>query len=254
MNLARIRRFFGLDERRCVLCREPFSPEEGGVLAEMLCPACRPLLRRRTAGFCPHCGEPFALEEAPLTPCESCLQALPPWDGFLFFGLYEGALRDLVLSAKFGGSLPSLDILGHLMSEVCVEHYASAPKPHCIVPVPLHRSRLQERGFNQSVELARPLARALDIPLYYDRLVRVKATVPQASLKREQRRELRQPFFASPEVSGLRVLLLDDVCTTGATLTRAAQSLREAGASRVDVVVAARTSRHSPAGNGSERP
>lgn len=253
MNLARIRRFFGLDERRCVLCREPFASEEVGALTEMLCPDCRALLRRRTAGFCPHCGEPFALDEAPLMPCGSCLQTLPPWDSFLFFGLYEGALRELVLSAKFGGSLPALQFLGRIMAELCVEQYASTAKPHGIVPVPLHRSRLRERGFNQSIELARPVARALGIPLWKEGLVRVAATVPQASLKREQRRELRQPFSASPEVLGRRILLLDDVCTTGATLARAAQCLLEAGAARVDVVVAARTSRHSTAEGRDDR-
>jgi predicted amidophosphoribosyltransferase len=93
--------------------------------------------------------------------------------------------------------------------------------------------------------MARPVAKELGIPLRADILRRVNATVPQASLDREARKKLRQPFEASPEVAGLRVLLLDDICTTGATLSRATEALLKAGALSVDVVVVARTSLHS---------
>lgn len=319
MNLARLRRLFGslagLDERRCVFCREPFRPDKDGAAERkqadgptadgawadgksvhgtrmnsagvngaltstpalsaaasgvsgagapsagtppadglttrgsaaslMLCPACRPRLRRREAGFCPHCGEPTALADAPVTPCGSCLQTLPPWNAFLFYGVYEGDLRAALLKGKFSGSLAALDLAGGLLAEVCAEHYACAPKPQLIVPIPLHRSRLRERGFNQSGELARHAGRALDLPVRHDLLIRVRATVPQMTLDREQRRRLVQPFAASGDVRGRHILLLDDVCTTGATLSCAARCLLEAGAARVDVAVAARTSLHS---------
>lgn len=331
MNLARLRRLFGslagLDERRCVFCREPFRPDRdeaadrkqargptadgawadgksvhgarmngarvngagdetsaggtmpngaltgtpalsaaapgvsdagapsagtprgltarGSALSLMLCPACRPRLRRREAGFCPHCGEPAALADAPVTPCGSCLQSLPPWNAFLFYGVYEGDLREALLKGKFSGSLAALDLAGGLLAEVCAEHYACAPKPQLIVPIPLHHSRLRERGFNQSGELARHAGRTLDLPVRHDLLIRVRATVPQMTLDREQRRRLVQPFAASGDVRGRHILLLDDVCTTGATLSCAARCLLEAGAARVDVAVAARTSLHS---------
>ncbi len=202
-------------------------------------------MKRREAGYCPHCGEPSAIADAPLVPCGECLRKLPPWNDFLFCGIYEGALRDLILSAKFGGSLSSLDALGRMLAERCAEHYASALVPQIVVPVPLHVSRLRERGLDQCLELARPLAKALNIPLRGDLLWKVLATRPQEGLSRERRCELRQPFAASPELRGLRILLLDDVCTTGSTLSRATECLLEAGAASVDVAVLARASRHS---------
>ena len=197
--------------------------------------------------------DPAALEDAPLTPCASCLQSLPPWEAFLFYGIYEGDLRESLLRGKFGGSLPALDMLGRLLAEVCAEHYAFAPKPQLIVPVPLHTSRLRERGFNQSLELARVVGRVLDLPVRYDLLVRVRPAVPQASLSREQRKKLVQPFAAGEGLHGRRVLLVDDVCTTGATLSCAARCLLEAGASQVDAAAVARTSLHSAHGAGAPR-
>lgn len=281
LSLAvRLRRFLvpflGLDERRCALCRAPFFPsgsaggaegtgragssgtagiggEEQGVAASLLCAACRLRLPRRRVGYCPHCGEPAALEDAPLTPCAACLQSLPPWEAFLFYGIYEGDLRESLLHGKFGGSLPALEMLGRLLAEVCAEHYAFAPKPQLIVPVPLHTSRLRERGFNQSLELARVVGRVLDLPVRYDLLVRVRPAVPQASLSREQRKKLVQPFAAAEGLHGRRVLLVDDVCTTGATLSCAARCLLEAGASQVDAAAVARTSLHSAHGAGAPR-
>ena len=92
----------GLREKRCVACREPFEPAgfpHGAVLtieeatAFFLCPQCAERIRRRTSGFCPYCGEPSVMEEAPCTSCSECMVQLPPWSDFLFFGVYEGLLR-----------------------------------------------------------------------------------------------------------------------------------------------------------------
>ena len=239
-------RFCMLEERRCVACHEPFVPEDDGTaLPALFCPSCRASFRRREAGYCPHCGEPSALADAPIVPCGECLQKLPPWNEFLFHGIYEGALRELILRGKFSGGLDALDALGRMLASLCMEHYSAALLPQVLIPLPLHLSRLRERGLDQCLEMARPVAKALGIPLRVDLLQRVNATVPQASLDREARKKLRQPFEASPEVEGQRVLLLDDICTTGATLSRATEALLKAGALSVDVVVVARTSLHS---------
>lgn len=169
---------------------------------------------------------------------------LPPWSDFLFFGVYEGLLRDLVLRAKFGGSLAVLDFLGALLAGVCALHYEAAPLPSVVIPMPLYVGRLRERGFNQCLELARPVAKALGVPVRADILVKRVSLTPQAMLDREERRRLPQPFEAVGRLDGLHVLLIDDVCTTKATLQRAADCLLRAGVAQVDAAVVARSSRH----------
>jgi len=251
-------------ERRCSACLHPFVPEKRDrknstdtafsmVLSRAFCPSCRPSFQLREAGYCPYCGEPSALADAPVMPCGDCLQNLPPWDDFLFCGIYEGPLRDLILKAKFSGSLAAQSVLGELLAARISEHYSSAARPDFIVPMPLHAGRLKERGYNQCTELARPLAKVLRLPLRHDILQRVTASPPQSRLSREQRKKLPQPFSTVGEVFGAHILLVDDVCTTGATLSRATEALRAAGARRVDAAVIARTSRHTardPAENG----
>ncbi len=246
-NVVAFLHSIGLLERRCVACFSLFEPEnaENEVSALALCPECRAKIIRRELGFCPYCGEPFAFPDAPCVPCGACLRVLPPWREFLFFGVYEGLLRELVQRGKFGASLTSLHFLGELLAEVCGSYYEAAPLPGVIVPMPLHARRLHERGYNQCREIARPLSLRLGIPVRNDLLFRVKATAAQASLDREQRLGMGQPFLAAKSVRGWRILLLDDVCTTGTTLTRATQALLRAGAYTVDVAVVARASRHS---------
>lgn len=244
--------FAGLTERRCTACRAPFEPlpADGAdespldVLAASCCDACRVRLPRRENGFCPYCGEPSPIEDAPCMPCASCLAKLPPWSDFLFFGIHEGLLRELLLRAKFSGSLAVLAMLGRLLAARCAEHYASALLPDAIVPVPLHASRLRERGFDQCAELAKAVGRRLGVPVEFA-LVKDAAGPAQSRLTREERRKMGQPFRCTGDVQGRRILLLDDICTTGTTLDRAAACLLAAGASHVDVAVLARTSAHA---------
>ena len=253
-----------LDERRCTLCHIPFSPSHAllSALGEQhetapsdtdsrtvpeleelpLCPACRLLLRPRLSGFCPHCGQLYALVSSPVTPCGECLASPPPWRHFRFYGPYSGALRTLMMRGKFGADPSVLQLLGRMLAQVCVD----LPVPDAIVPVPLHTTRLRERGFNQSLELARPLALTLDAPIEPYFLQRNQATRHQMGLSREQRRRnLSSAFTAAPAVEGKHILLIDDTFTTGTTLRRATQALLERGASVVDVAVAARTPKPS---------
>lgn len=245
-------RRIGLFERRCVHCLAPFVPasveETDGMplwqreCSQLLCASCRKLVIRREEGFCPYCGEPSPVADAPCMPCEKCLRRLPPWDGFLFLGIYEGCLRDMVLKGKFGGGLPSLEALGRMLGGICREEYEVSQRPDVIIPMPLHRKRLVSRGFSQCVELCRPLARAIGVPVRNDLLFRDGESAPQAMQTKATRLELRQVFRASPEVEGMGILLVDDVVTTGATMTRAVECLKQAGARRVDVLAAARAS------------
>jgi ComF family protein len=132
---------------------------------------------------------------------------------------------------------------GRLLSQLMLEACAAAPRPDALVPVPLHRSRLRSRGYDQALELARPLARALALPLRTNLLARARATSAQSSLHALQRhRNLRGAFAAAPgRQPPAHVALIDDVMTTGATLHAAAHALRAAGVARVDAWVCART-------------
>ena len=168
----------------------------------------------------------------------------------MFFGVYDGLLRELVLRGKFGGSLATLDALGRVLAAVCAEHYAVCLRPEVIVPMPLDRARLRRRGFNQCREMVRQVSSALGVPVCTDMLDKPLALMPQSLLNREQRSRMVQPFAARRRADGVHVLLVDDICTTGATLERAVECLISAGAARVDVAVLARASRYEPHGAG----
>ncbi|WCB47327.1 ComF family protein [Nitratidesulfovibrio vulgaris] len=274
-----------LDERRCAMCLAPFAPDipplppsfpdnapwrpgrhdghepstpppgqgdaPGGQDAapvraappspSQLCPHCLAMMPRRMAGFCPYCGDLFPAHHAPCTPCAHCLRETPPWRHLCFYGSYEHALRQLLLQAKFHSDPTAAHIAGGLLASVC----ADLPHPDAIVPVPLHTARLRDRGFNQCVEVARPISRILQAPLRPDLLARTRHTPPQTGLHRKERlRNLREAFAASPCCAGLHLLLVDDTMTTGTTLAHAARHLLAAGAASVDVAVVARTPRH----------
>ncbi len=235
----------GLDEKRCAACREPFQPPPGSRgMTAVLCPDCVARLPRRTAGYCPRCGEVTADPAAPCTPCGACLADDPPWTAFRLYGVFDGLLRDMLHRGKYGSDEACLDALGGLLAEVC----GDLPRPDAVVPMPLHPERLRKRGYNQCREMARPLARALDAPVRDDLLIRQRPTRPQTELKRRDRlRNLDGAFLGLPAAYGLHVLLADDTATTGTSLRRAAHALLGAGARRVDVVVAAHASLHTPA-------
>src|SRR5690606_29209375 len=129
-------------------------------------------------------------------------------------------------------------LLAHLLVQACVD----APRPQAVVPVPLHCARLRRRGYDQALELARPLAHALALPLQPRLLQRVRATAPQSELSAAaRRRNLRDAFVVAADAAPpAHVVLVDDVMTTGATLHAAARALRHAGVARVDAWVCAR--------------
>lgn len=218
---------------RCLVCAE--SAED----ARDLCRACAATLPwNRTA--CDRCALPLA---APGT-CGTCLRRPPPLTAVHAACRYGFPLDRLLLRFKFHHDLTAGRLLSQLMAEACT----SLPRPDAVVPVPLHRARLRQRGYDQALELARPLARALSLPLRENVLVRVRATDAQSELDaRARRRNVRDAFAVQPRAA-LRscdgqvrhVVLVDDVMTTGATLHAAAAALLRAGVQRVDAWVCAR--------------
>lgn len=228
-------------ETRCAACAAPLSRSRTGESLLSLCPVCAPLLARRTGGFCSRCGNLTAAPLSVPTPCGDCLTREPPWNAFHFHAAYQGLVRELILRFKGGHELPLGDLLGNLLAA----HPDIIGPYDAIVPVPLHPRRLRERGFNQALELARPLARRLGAALEPTLLARTAHTHPQAGLSLDARRKNVAGLFAPGNVAGLRILLIDDIATTCATLESAAATLRLAGASGVDVAVVARTPSHA---------
>jgi ComF family protein len=153
--------------------------------------------------------------------------------------LYEAPFKQLISAFKFQQRLHLAAALGRLF---CQQLPRTHTLPDLILPVPLHPSRLRERGFNQSLELARRVASELRLPMAHRGCRRVIATPPQRGLEqRARQKNLRRAFTADASVKGLHIALFDDVITTGATVTAASQALLHAGARQVDVWALART-------------
>ena len=237
--LSRIRerlRALGLIQARCAVCGAVLPARDPGFL----CPDCREAVAGgpEQGGRCPACG--LALEGA---ECFSCAAHPRPWRRLFVFGRYAEPLRGLILEYKFEQSLGLGRLLQDLLARACAG-LADDP-PDLLVPVPLHWRRLVWRGYNQSLELARVLGRSLGRPVESRALRRVRRTRPQTTVERSERRaNIRGAFRACPGlVAGKKVLLVDDILTTGATAEECARELAAAGAVRVDVAVLARAGR-----------
>jgi ComF family protein len=220
----------GLSARRCQICGEP-APD-----GERLCPACAERLQPERAPRCRLCGASFPDEDGGL--CAACTAAPPLWEALYFHGRYEGLLRELILEYKFGRNLG----LGRLLMGLAADAAPGGGAWDMLVPAPLHPSRLRWRGFNQSRELCRLLARRTGAPVVDRALSRIRGAAPQSVLDKEQRRSnVAGAFRANAALAtGRSILLADDVMTTGATLSECARVLLEAGAARVAVLVLAR--------------
>ncbi len=183
---------------------------------------------------CPRCALPLG---TPAPACGVCLKRPPPFAAALAPYCYADPLDQLVQRYKFGADLAAGRVLAQLLGDAL----AGTAAPDLVVPVPLHRSRLRERGFNQALELGRLLARRYALTLAPHALARTRATAAQSGLDaRTRRRNVRRAFAASSEVRGRHIALLDDVVTTGATVRECARALRRAGAKSVVVWAVAR--------------
>lgn len=177
----------------------------------------------------------------PAPACGGCVRKPPAFAWTLAPYRYAFPLDRLLSRFKYSGDLASGRLLAELVGDALEQEPRLGAHDLVVVPMPLARDRLVERGYNQALELARPLAHRLGLPLAIDGLVRRRSTPRQAGLSaRERRRNVRGAFSASTAVKGRRVLLVDDVMTTGSTLRECARVLRRAGASEVGVVVVAR--------------
>lgn len=191
---------------------------------------------------CARCGTPFEIAVDPGQVCGACLAHPPAYDRARAALIYGDVSRDLVLGLKYQGRRDGLAVLAGWMAGAGGDLVKDAS---LIVPVPLHYIRLVRRGFNQSAWLAAALSRSSGVRLSVDALKRVKRTPIQGGLSAEGRRRNVQGAFRVRKsrmalVKDQKILLVDDVLTTGATAEACARTLRRAGAACVDVVTLAR--------------
>jgi ComF family protein len=172
--------------------------------------------------------------------CGGCRHKPPPFTRTLAAYRYEQPLPALVGGFKFQRRLNMLRLAGLLLAQAL--QAADAQRPDAIVPVPLHRRRLRQRGYDQALELARGVGSTLDLPVLDGCVARDRATPPQAELDANARkRNVRGAFQATMSLDGPHIAVLDDVVTTASTVTEVARVLLGAGARRVDVWCLART-------------
>lgn len=224
---------------RCLVCAAP------GVDGMDLCAACAAALPWNRAA-CLHCATPLPAGVDGVV-CGHCLRREAAIArGRLHWPLaevraafvYAPPMDRLLPRFKFHNDLAA----GALLSQLMAGAFRTLPRPQALVPVPLHRARLRRRGYDQALELARPLAQVLEIPLRPELLRRVRPTAPQSELDAvARRRNLRGAFAVRNEAAlPAHVALVDDVMTTGATLHAAARALTRAGVDRVDAWICAR--------------
>ena len=200
----------------------------------LICAACERDLPALPAEHCPRCALPAPRAEI----CGRCVAHPPAFDASIAAFAYGFPADVLVKALKFDSELA----LASYLAAHIARRLGSAPAADLIIAVPLHPRRLAERGYNQSVEIARALARSTGKPLETRGCERLRHTPEQAALPLDARRSnVRGAFACSLELSGRRVALVDDVMTTGATLDALAGAVKRAGASRVENWIVART-------------
>lgn len=207
----------------CAECWADFSPLQGPV--------------------CPRCGRPFespdALTYSPEHTCGQCRKVSPHYDQALSVGQFEGSLREAIHQFKYRPCRS----LGRPLSAWMASNVRLISDIDIVMPVPLHRKRLRQRGFNQALLLSHGVSSEFEIPLSVDNLVRNRFTKPQVGLSGEERIKNVEGAFAirrPGEVEDKSVLLVDDVFTSGATMNECAAALKQSGAARVMALTLAR--------------
>ncbi|MGR9115692.1 MAG: ComF family protein [Gammaproteobacteria bacterium] len=215
----------------CILCGNP------GRDSMDICRHCTDLLPRNN-NCCYRCGAIYEqMIDHPLL-CGDCQKRKMSFDETHAPFTYQGVIRYLITGLKFRSQFKNARLLGMLMAE---HLKLSAECPEYLLPVPLHKSRYRQRGFNQAIEIAQTLGRELSIPLSLNGCTRIRNTPHQIDLPAKQRRKNIKHAFSIHKLPPARhVAIVDDVMTTGTTVAELAALLKKAGVDRVDVWVCAR--------------
>lgn len=235
--------FNSLNEKRCTSCHAPFikSLEKHSApypdIRQIICEHCLNQLQIIKEPKCPLCGHIYPAPLSPLVTCGQCNVNKPPWAQFEFYGPYEGKLKDLLLRLKYGKQYYIVQILAILLAML----YNKMEPCQLIVAVPQHPVHLRKRGYNQVHELAKFLAKIINLEFNYNYLIRTRQTIAQVELSAKARLNNPQNSFLAQNVQGKNVFLIDDVMTTGSTLKHATKALLKAKANKVYVASIAKT-------------
>jgi len=200
-----------------------------------LCNSCYSSFRRITGPVCPSCGRPYPEDSGPDHLCENCMVNPPAYDMITTPFVFEGPLMNAIHAFKYGGKSHYAKSLGPLLAQFVSDTLYLGTRP-IIMPIPLHPKRLRERGFNQSLLLARYVCKELDGELDFVSLIRTRFTPPQTTLGKAERLENLKGAFRLKEgmtVKNRVIVLIDDVVTTGSTVNECAKVLKKAGATEV---------------------
>lgn len=225
----------------CLLCHSPCAELLNPTICARCLSGCLPL----TSPRCPRCALPFATIGGGDHVCGECLLHPPDFFSTVAAGLYEESLRHAIHRFKFDGILALDRPLAKILDDAW---HRQLPEwvPNLIIPVPLHPRRLADRTYNQSLLIARELQRRRNIAVDAHCLVRILPTTAQAGLSaRERHSNLLGAFALTRPLSGEKILLVDDVMTTGTTARSCAKTLHAGGAGEVVLAVLARARRNS---------
>ena len=216
-----------LSRSSCVLCGDTVFRQVS------LCEPCEHDMPK-IAHSCQQCGIP--LEASVESRCGKCLKIPPLVDYTLSVYHYESPINYLIHQLKFKHQLSYAAIMGLLFNKSLKEQGIMSHVPEVILPMPLHKRRLVERGFNQSLEIARPVAKMLQIGIDTDFVRRIKETSPQTALTvKERKKNIKNCFEVKKQTKYKHVVILDDVVTTGASTNELARVLKKAGVKTVGV-------------------
>lgn len=207
----------------CLLC---------GTAGDLLCADCNVVLPRLPGMRCAICALPVPHGSI----CGACLAHQPHYDSTTAVFAYAYPVAPLIQRFKYGGRLAIAPLLSGILGS------AVAESADLIIPMPLSPQRLRERGFNQALEIARGVSRMTRIPMAADACRKIVDTRPQATLPwKERKKNIRGAFVCDADLHGLRVAIIDDVMTSGATVNELAGNLRRSGAAHISAWVVART-------------
>lgn len=216
--------------RRCPVCHDIVRPK-----GALVCSPCAGKIRPIQEPRCKKCGKPVEKEE--LEYCADCARREHIFEEAAGIFPYDKTLRESLLKCKYGGRREYLDYYGQMMARYG-RPFVERWQPQAAAPIPLHKTQMRQRGFNQSAKLAHALGEALGLPVYEHMIEKTRKTRSQKKLdERERRRNLFGVFSPGKDFCPLpSVLLVDDVYTTGSTVDEAAKCLKKAGVGKIYVL------------------